>query len=123
MTATAPPSEDRRMQTRDSGRVEVAVRLCGSLSAAVSVLTASTLLLELHPAVPTVLALTTVVVAAVQVGLTRWVQSGTVPAADVLEARSADGQRVIAGPAADVASPGHVVRLYGDPTPRHALGE
>lgn len=108
------------VRTRNSAAVDVALAVCGGIITATASLSALTALTDLHKAIPVALAVVAALTGATQVALRDYVQRRTVPASDVLEARSDDGTLVVAGPAADQATPGSVVRDYGDQPPRRA---
>lgn len=96
--------------TRPTPAVDIALAVCGGIITATASLSAITGLTEAAPWVPVALAVVAAITGAIQVALRGWVQAQTVPAADVLEAVSPDGLDVIAGPAADMAAPGTIVR-------------
>lgn len=86
-------------------------RVLGSIQAGLGVLTGSAVLLDLHPAIPTVLALAVVIVGAVQAGLRTYAQGQVTASADVVEFR--DGGDILAGPANDQVGAGEYVRTIG----------
>ena len=107
-----------QITTRNSPAIDVALSVCGGITAATASLSAITGLMDTHPAIPIALACVAAIVGGVQVGITGYVQRRTVPADDVLEARV--GDVVVAGPANDRVDAGEVVRELGGYVPEHA---
>lgn len=96
------------MNAPDTPILTTLTRVFGSIHAGLGVLIGSSLLMELHPVIPTVLLLLGVVLGAVQAGLKHYAQNKTVPVEAVVE--FANGDAVVAGPANDRVADGVHVR-------------
>lgn len=92
----------------------------GSVLTGLGVLMASSEVMNLHPAVSTVLGVAVAVVGALQAGLDHYVQSSVVSVEKVVEA--VDGGEVRAGPANEFVEEGHTVRAHGVPLEGEAVG-
>lgn len=100
-----------QIPTRNSAEIDATLAGLGSLIMCCAALSAITGLADANPLVPTVLAVVAAVAGAAQAGLTNYVQRRTTPSADVVEAVTADGVTVLAGPANDRVDVGEVVRV------------
>ena len=108
------------MNTPTPKIVDTLTRFLGAAYAFLGVLTASTVLTDLHPAIPVSLGVAVAIVGAMQIGL-RTYTAGQVTATDaVVEVR--DGGQVLAGPANDQVGAGGFVRTIGY-DPRHRVAD
>ena len=102
------------MNTSTPPVIDTLTRVLGAVYAFLGVLTASTVLTDLHPAIPVALGVAVAIVGAMQVGLRTYV-AGQVTSTDaVVEVDRGDGV-VVAGPANDKEETGHTVREIGVP--------
>ena len=99
------------LRTAPSPTVRKLTIWSGSALAFLGALGASSAVLDLHPAVPTVLAVLVAIIGALQVGLDHYIQSSVVDRGAVVEA--VDGGTVKAGPANDLIEEGSTVRTLG----------
>ena len=96
------------MPTRNNPAIDMLLAMCGGLIALCGTLSATSIVMDIHRAVPIALSVTGAVAGALQLALNDYVQRRTTMNTDILEAR-VDGQ-VIAGPANDRLDTGSVVR-------------
>ena len=96
------------LNTTPSKVVNELTLIFGSVHAALAVVASSTLLADLPKGVTLTVALASLVVGAVQIGLKNYAQSKVVAAEEAVEVRS--GDEVIAGPANDLKVTGETVR-------------
>ena len=96
------------MHTRNTPIIDQVTIVLGSVQAGLGVLTGASVLTDLHPAIPTILAVCTILVGALQASLRHAAQAATVPAEDVVEV--AVGSEVYAGDGHDTLSAGDQVR-------------
>ena len=104
------------MQTRTPPVIDTLTRVLGAVYAFLGALMASTVLTDLHEAIPVALGVATAVVGAVQIGLRTYASGQVTATDDVVEVR--DGGQVLAGPANDQVETGGHVRTIGY-EPRH----
>ena len=108
------------MNTPTPEIVDTLTRVLGAVYAFLGVLTASTVLTDLHPAIPVALGVAVAIVGAMQVGLRTYASGQVTATDDVVEVR--DGGQVLAGPANDQVETGGHVRTIGY-DPRHRVAD
>ena len=108
------------MNTSTPPVIDTLTRVLGAVYAFLGALMASTVLTDLHEAIPVVLGVATAVVGAVQIGLRTYASGQVTATDDVVEVR--DGGQVLAGPANDQVETGDHVRTIGY-EPRHRVAD
>ena len=108
------------MNTSTPPVIDTLTRVLGAVYAFLGALTASTVLTDLHPAIPVSLGVAVAIVGAMQIGLRTYVAGQVTATDDVVEVR--DGGQVLAGPANDKVETGGHVRTIGY-DPRHRVAD
>ena len=108
------------MNTPTPKIVDTLTRVLGAAYAFLGVLTASTVLTDLHPAIPVSLGVAVAIVGALQIGRRTSAAGQGTATDDVVEVR--DGGQVLAGPANDLEEEGAHVRTIGY-EPRHRAAD
>ena len=108
------------MNTSTPPVIDTLTRVLGAVYAFLGALTASTVLTDLHEAIPVALGVATAIVGAVQIGLRTYASGQVTATDDVVEVR--DGGQVLAGPANDQVETGDHVRTIGY-DPRHRVAD
>ena len=108
------------MNTSTPPVIDTLTRVLGAVYAFLGALMASTVLTDLHPAIPVSLGVAVAIVGAMQIGLRTYASGQVTATDDVVEVR--DGGQVIAGPANDKVASGEPVRTIGY-DPRHRVAD
>lgn len=108
------------MNTSTPPVIDTLTCVLGAVYATLGALMSTTVLTDLHEAIPVTLGVATAVVGAVQIGLRTYASGQVTATDDVVEVR--DGGQVLAGPANDKVETGGHVRTIGY-DPRHRVAD